>query len=56
MFDTVRNNSPDALELKCIEVNLHIFHINFIKLMQSNGAHNTQKFNIKQSVFRLQLT
>lgn len=20
MFDTVRNNSPDALELKCIEV------------------------------------
>lgn len=21
MFDTVRNNSPDALELKCIEVN-----------------------------------
>lgn len=22
MFDTVRNNSPDALELKCIEVNV----------------------------------
>lgn len=24
MFDTVRNNSPDALELKCIEVYNHI--------------------------------
>lgn len=25
MFDTVRNNSPDALELKCIEVSFENF-------------------------------
>lgn len=27
MFDTVRNNSPDALELKCIEVSFVTFRI-----------------------------
>lgn len=29
MFDTVRNNSPDALELKCIEVNLFYHPLKF---------------------------
>lgn len=30
MFDTVRNNSPDALELKCIEVRtFQAFMVNF---------------------------
>lgn len=38
MFDTVRNNSPDALELKCIEVN--VFYHPF-KLLHVPQAHSS---------------
>lgn len=36
MFDTVRNNSPDALELKCIEVHKHNFLLHSNSICKSN--------------------
>lgn len=56
MFDTVRNNSPDALELKCIEVNV-LFHPLNLHVPQAHSSLTcTYAHIIVITHFRFRLT